>query len=279
MKAQKRIAIITVTIVFLLATTIAAICERAAWDCPECGKKGNIGKFCGGCGHPVPTDDGVLSISVESESLTVGDIITFGTYPQTKEGTDQTSIEWIVLDVQDGKALLLSKYGLDAKPYDMDHNNNIWEQCSLRDWLNNGFLKKAFSDKQQSMILLTDINNSEGYGETAGKGNTRDQIFLLSYAEANRYLDVTGQNHNNMKSRVSPTAYAEAKGVIANNTYKTDDDDATGWWWLRSPGKYTQYVHYVAYVYIDGSLNFQFPDNDHGAVRPALWISLEFDNY
>ena len=33
---------------------------------------------------------------------TVGSYVTFGTYPQTKEGTDQTPIQWLVLDYRDG---------------------------------------------------------------------------------------------------------------------------------------------------------------------------------
>ena len=29
-------------------------CGYATWDCPECGRKGNTGRFCGSCGHPAP---------------------------------------------------------------------------------------------------------------------------------------------------------------------------------------------------------------------------------
>ena len=28
--------------------------EHYAWDCPDCGRAGNKGNFCGGCGHPAP---------------------------------------------------------------------------------------------------------------------------------------------------------------------------------------------------------------------------------
>ena len=48
----------------------------------------------------------------------VGSIVTFGQYEQDNNtGNGPEEIEWIVLDVQDGKSLLLSRYGLDAKPY------------------------------------------------------------------------------------------------------------------------------------------------------------------
>ena len=43
--------------------------------------------------------------------ISVGDIITFGHYEQDNNlDNGAEPIEWIVLDVQDGKALLLSKY-------------------------------------------------------------------------------------------------------------------------------------------------------------------------
>ena len=28
--------------------------EQAAWDCPDCGRLGNTGNYCGGCAHPAP---------------------------------------------------------------------------------------------------------------------------------------------------------------------------------------------------------------------------------
>ena len=149
----------------------------------------------------------------------VGSVVIFGIYPQTKKGTDQTPIEWIVLDYDETnhKALLISKYGLDAVPYNKKYKEITWEQCTLRAWLNGKFLKKAFSAKERTAILITDVDNSSGQGyskwNTNGGNNTQDRVFLLSYAEANRYLAVTYDDSNNTKSRVTPTAYAIAQGA------------------------------------------------------------------
>ena len=280
MRTKKRIAIITVTIVFMLVMTITGLCERVTWDCPECGKKGNTGKFCGGCGHPAPSNDEEASERSENVSLAVGDMITFGTYPQTSKGTDQTPIEWIVLDVQEGKALLLSKYGLDAKQFNSVQTKNItWEKCTLRSWLNNDFLNTAFSEKEQAEILITEVDNSasQGYSRwiTVDRNNTKDQVFLLSCSEANKYLEVTYFNHNNTKSRVTPTAYAEMQGAFADTSNRTVDNCAAGWWWLRSPGNHWGYASGVTH---DGSLRSYMYVNDSSAVvRPALWINLDSD--
>ena len=48
--------IITIGIIFSLALSVVscALGEQAPWDCPECGRKGNTGNYCGWCAHPAP---------------------------------------------------------------------------------------------------------------------------------------------------------------------------------------------------------------------------------
>ena len=112
---------------------------------------------------------------------TIGSIVTFGRYEQDgdKENGPE-EIEWVVLDVQDGKALLLSKYGLEAKPYNTEYTDVTWETCTLRAWLNSDFLNKAFSAEEQSAILTTTVDNSssQGYNDlnSIDGNNTRDKI-------------------------------------------------------------------------------------------------------
>ncbi len=62
-----------------------------------------------------PTSD-VKSLS-ELDSVSVGDHFTFGNYKQGYFGGVQP-IEWRVLDIQDGKALVISEKLLDHKPFD-----------------------------------------------------------------------------------------------------------------------------------------------------------------
>ena len=208
---------------------------------------------------------------------TVGSIVSFGQYEQDNNiGNGPEEIEWIVLDVQDGKSLLLSRYGLDAKLYNTEYGDITWEECSLRAWLNNDFLKSAFTPTEQSAILLTAVDNSksQGYSDwsTGGGNNTQDHLFLLSYAEANKYLDVTRGDGNNTKSRVAPTTYAKAQGANTSDNNKTADGEAAGWWWLRSPGRGQDFA---ARVFTDGSLDYYRVDYGSVIVRPAFWLNLE----
>ena len=215
-----------------------------------------------------------------SQDIAAGDVITFGHYEQDNDPDNGPEpIEWMVLDVQDGKALLLSRDGLDAGKYNTEWTAVTWENCTLRSWLNSDFLNSAFTAEEQAAILMTEVDNSESQGysgwSTTGGNSTHDQIFLLSYEEANKYLDVQHWEidgaDENMKSRVVPTAYAIARGAECNSFYQTADGQPAGWWWLRSPG-FNQ--DNAAYVNNDGSLSDLNATNTDNVIRPALWIDL-----
>lgn len=225
-------------------------------------------------------DDNIVAVIKALEArdakFTVGNYVTFGEYPQTTAGEDMTPIEWLVLARDGDKALLISRYGLDAQPYNKDHTSVTWETCTLRTWLNVTFYNKAFSSDEQAAILTTSVDNgkNQGYSKwsTSGGNNTEDKVFLLSYAEANKYFGVTYDNISNTKSRVAPTAYAIAHGTWTSSSNKTADGTDAGWWWLRSPGNYQDFA---AVVDTDGSLRNITVNYVSGSVCPALWVNIE----
>lgn len=272
-------------ITILVIMSMSACGETNAWNCPQCGRTDNTGNYCGECAYPAPwIEDGASTISAV-KAVEAGDYVTFGHYPQTVTGNDNTPIEWLVLDVQDNKALMISRYGLDCRHYHSTSENITWEKCSLRVWLNNDFLNAAFTALEQKGIVLTTVDNSQAQGfdytivysraeKTNGGNNTQDKIFLLSYAEANRYFGVTWKGGNNKKSRVTPTAYAQKTGAWTSESNTTADGAWAGWWWLRSPGNFQ---HSAADVSYDGSLYYADFYDVRGCVRPALWVDLMSD--
>ncbi len=224
-----------------------------------------------------------LAAAAREAYRTPGNTVAFGHYEQdnnTANGLEE--IEWIVLeyDKKGHKTLLLSRYGLDSIPYYTEWKDITWEKCTLRTWLNGEFMEKAFTTEEQSAILTTDVDNSasQGYSKyyTDGGNNTQDQIFLLSYAEANRYLNVTEDDKNNTEACVAPTAYAIANGAWISSDYQTADGEAVGWWWLRSPGGNRRCAARVSVV---GSLFSNSVHHDGGIVRPAFWLDLESDYF
>ncbi len=212
---------------------------------------------------------------------TVGGYVTFGTYPQEADGSDSTPIEWLVLayDEAGHRALLLSRYALDARPYNAEFMDMTWEKCTLRAWMNDEFYHRAFSEAEQALILVTEVDNSNkqrysGWSYSGG-ADTQDRVFLLSYREAKNYLGVRSNvvegAVQNKRSRVVPTAYALSRGAYASKYNLSEDGRQAGWWWLRQPGVNQ---HYAAVVNTDGSLYHYYVHRGYGCVRPALWISV-----
>ena len=233
----------------------SATAEHAQWDCPECGRMGNTGNYCGKCAHPAPWKKEAFQ--------TVGNIVRFGHYEQDNNlENGQEEIEWIVLDVQEGKSLLISRYGLSSRPYNTVSGSVTWESCTLRRWLNKDFLQTAFEPAEQLAILITNVDNSK---PSRGGNDTQDQFFLLSYHEAFLYFQ------SNDTRQCAPTDYAEEQGASTSINYKVDGR-ATGWWWLRSPG--TNRLN-SAGIYYDGLLRNGYYNSERICVRPAFWINLE----
>ena len=202
----------------------------------------------------------------------VGDKITFGSYPFYADGLEK-AIDWIILDIdKKGNALVISDYALDNVKYN-EYVTITWEDSSIRKWLNNDFLNKAFSPEQRSNIISSRIANKYNAKYITRGGNpTTDKLFLLSIEEAEKYF-------KDDESRIAyPTPYAKSRKSVngklsVSDKYFNADRGGSCWWWLRSPGDdrtSAAGVHYDGNVSSDG-LNVT---KVNGAVRVAFKINL-----
>ena len=196
----------------------------------------------------------------------VGNYVIFGSYPQTQNGNDKTPIEWLVLENDGETALLISRYALDCKPYNKN-KDTTWETCTLRGWLNDEFFNKAFSADEKKSILQSDVSADKNPEYTTNPGNaTKDEVFLLSVVEANKYF-------KSDDARIcAPTDYAIQQGAYTSDTTKVAGRNAC-WWWLRSPGSISCNAENV---YTDGSVNIlgNFVISSDFAVRPCVRVRL-----
>lgn len=196
------------------------------------------------------------------KSVNVGDVYKFGSYEQdNNKSNGQEDIEWLVLEKDGTKILVVSKYALDCKPYNTSYTDVTWETCTLRKWLNNDFLGSAFSANEKAMIPTVTVSADKNPDYSTNPGNaTQDQVFLLSITEVNKYFS------SDSARQCEPTDFA-----VANGAWESDSGNC--WWWLRSPG-YGQ--DNAARVSIDGGVGERGDgvDRDSSAVRPALWIDL-----
>ena len=92
------------------------------------------------------------------DQINPGDYISFGSYEQDNDTTNGSEpIDWLVLDKKDSKALIISRYGLDAKVFHKECVEVTWESCDLRGWLNDTFYREAFTVDEQNQIAETII--------------------------------------------------------------------------------------------------------------------------
>jgi hypothetical protein len=204
----------------------------------------------------------------------VGDVVKFGSYEQDdnlKNGKED--IEWIVLDKKYNKALLLSKYALDSMPYNEHSNKNMtWENCTLRNWLNDTFLEEAFNHEEYEIIYTANISadKNPNYDADPGK-NTKDKVFLLSIKEVKKYFP------SKRDRECQATEYAKAEGILLSDATSSNGEENC-LWLLRTPGNTNFFVSFVnpgGYVYDFGDFPFF---NEHYGVRPAIWVKFSLIN-
>ncbi len=66
-KLKRVILLLGIIMVFLITCTVSA--EHTIWDCPECGRTGNTGNYCGNCQHPAPWISGETKASKKTWSV------------------------------------------------------------------------------------------------------------------------------------------------------------------------------------------------------------------
>ncbi len=205
----------------------------------------------------------------QSDVISVGDQIIFGSYEQDNDTTDgKEVIEWIVLAKESDRMLVISKYGLDAKAYNDESRIKTWEDSTIRKWLNDDFFNEAFSYIERERIQNTKViaEDNPQYGTKAGN-DTEDKIFLLSISEAEKYLSFK-------EDRVCAVSeYAKANGNYTDQGFPEIDGKMVWMSWLRSPGaRFGDFASttYEGFISYGGGIGGEWL-----AIRPAMWIAEE----
>lgn len=198
--------------------------------------------------------DDYVEIPITFSNTYVGNTVYFGEYEQNNNFSDgNEEIEWIILDNDGSKMLLLSKYALDSKIY--NNSFSTWQDSSIREWLNNYFYNTAFTDQQKCYIK--NVTNSTEYNN---ESPTKDNVFLLSATEVEKY-------YPNEYDRICyATQFSFASG--------TENFDGKCRWWLRSLNGDEQKALTVRTS--EGRINYVTPVNSTGyGVRPAIWVDIK----
>lgn len=192
---------------------------------------------------------------------------TFGSYEQDGDSSNgKEPIEWLVLDRDGDRALLLSKYALDYQSfmpfYEPVTEPYTWESCSLRRWLNGTFLNAAFSaDEQQRLLTTTVITSPGSFHRENGPVTTEDRVFLLSNTEVYAYFA------SEAATAAEYTAYALSENPWPGSAATPGPAD----WWLRTTDGYD----HPDGVYADGRVGEGARAYEGEYVRPAIWITVD----
>ncbi|MCM3748828.1 DUF6273 domain-containing protein [Paenibacillus pasadenensis] len=209
-----------------------------------------------------------------------GEIITFGTYPQSERGMDKTPIRWIVLQNRGTELFLLSERILDCKRYHSEFTDTSWQECDLRKWLNDGFYNTAFNEDEKSLIKTTLCT---GNGE--GSPDTEDNVFLLSVEEAQEWTVKAEQAGLSVRRRTIGTDFSKVKkndgcylyvyDKKVEADYIVEDGAAYGcsWWWLRTQDNRSSRAYFIGPR--SSIRSYARVNLARDGVRPALKITLK----
>jgi len=179
----------------------------------------------------------------------------YGAYPQ--EYADQP-ILWRVLTVKDGRMLLLSELILDARPFDGreedEGRTNEWAESELYAWLNNEFIKEAFTQMDRGLIL----DNG-----AAGK------VFIPSDAE----ISTPAYGFGSVKYEPDPNRRATGTPyAFENGLWKSEGGSEYSTYYTRAKPNSKNVLH----INTAGKAGLARVERTNVGVRPAMWLSVQF---
>ena len=227
-------------------------------------------------------DSGELVYEIARERLSeaeVGSTVQLGYYPPgSRASGEKDQVDWIVLDRDGSKLLLISKYALDCLPYESANEmqtESSWETCLLRHWLNDTFLTETFDGGETRILVRTELaENAREGGAHVSLESAADRVFLLSAAEAEQYFATMDQR------QCLPTRYAIGRGAYQSSVGNTC------FWWLRTTvdhteqtltGDPTENITRAALVGSSGGIVEigHYMANRQYAVRPVIRVDID----
>jgi len=231
-----------------------------------------------------------------------GGYIIFGAYEQDGNLLNGPEpIEWKILSTDNNQTMLISRYVLDAQPYDESGTHGVWSECSLRKWLNSNFMDNAFTQNEQAHILehlnqnpgTTDYFKQESYSGSPAGEDTTDKIFLLALRDedARLFSGSTGWASPNIDRIAYPTEYVISQGFSGMSKKFYDEherysvDNIVGEasigamrYWMRSSGGTQAHAALVDYDGCEHSSSYHGDAKitSQKGVRPVLYIDIVF---
>jgi len=266
--------------------------QSKAWKtqslCPHCGESMGLFRFFVSCKECKKKASEQLPLPLEPQEPQLPTFIPnkldesnyilkdYESYVRSGEKPRVTiaGIDWVILDVQGKKVLLIAEKVLEKRPYHQYRRNDItWESCTLRRYLNDEFYNKLGVVKDAVAETRNSNPNNLWYG-TNGGNVTIDKVFLLSLDELVKYFGDSGK----FRSKSTDGEVYDEHNVAR---IAKDSRGEARMWWLRSPGEHMfnfkdGFGSGAAGVKYGGAVDVygNGVDYDDSYIRPALWLNL-----
>ena len=203
-----------------------------------------------------PTSGPIFQLYL-SEEYELGDYVKYGSYEQDGDTDNgKEPIVWEIIDIVDGKALLLSVHTLDRISYNMGTARGVtWQNSNLNRWLREEFYNEAFSMYEK--ISITPMPETAVNGDDVKNDYTDAMVSILSELQIKKYLPDAAQRS------CIPSHYASAMGGKASNGASA--------WFTWAAGEISQYGRFVT---SSGAVYLASELNNHILVRPCIWVKL-----
>lgn len=216
-----------------------------------------------GDNQPPATESAVMHPDLSGlKDISSGGVVEFGSYYcYADNDAVQRPVSWIVLDITDGYALLLSEKILDCIKYDSD--TGFWPDSYIRSWLNKDFYNVAFTDAEKA--LITNLETSFSHPNTGELIAVNDYVQLLSMQDVQSFMsEETDKNRTPW-----PSDYAVSAGLELYNSFVRSN---TCNWWLID-GDASRAVFMGGQLGNCGQLQSLTPYSKLG-VRPIIVVNI-----
>ncbi len=198
--------------------------------------------------------------------------LTFGHWPQGAGGSVEP-IRWNVLTQENDRLLVLADKILDMQPFNKQAQPTRWENCSMRQWLQEVFLPQAFTEAEQEMIFRNPPTEDPAgdllwqlFGMETATSALTDPVFLFSTADVAQYFP----NENTL---FCPGASADASAYVQEQYSDVIGRNGGTLWWLRSSMSNCPMAYMVSPC--DSVGVSAVGDGNLQGIRPAMWLKQE----
>lgn len=209
-------------------------------------------------------------VKLESIRFEMGDQIRFGQFPQGKNGEIRL-VDWVVLDVMEDRAVLLSKKALIQSGYcdaDKAYGNSsflLWKNSSAREICNRQFFEQAFSREEKKYIVPYSIESADD------KACCEDNVFLLAEKQVNEWMPSAESR------RAEPSDYLVAHTNKSMAFIEQQGRKYAAWWLLPEEKNDSGNTEiYPKAVWHGGDIQYHGRNIYHKdfTIRPAICVRL-----